>query len=97
MFTETGYNRGRKLEESPLHEIPFSWGMSFAMVKIHVTGLGIIAYSHLIYLPQFCPDVRIYVSRLVQMTPIRTKESEKPSKKYDRPLNRFTYRCFRCI
>ena len=40
MFTETGYNRGRKLEESPLHDIPFSWGMSFAMVKIHVTGLS---------------------------------------------------------
>ena len=40
MFTETGYNQGTKLEESPLHDIPFSWGISFALVKIHVTGLG---------------------------------------------------------
>lgn len=35
MFNETGYNQGRKLKESPLHDIPFSWGISFAVVKIH--------------------------------------------------------------
>ena len=43
MFHETGYNQGRKLKESPLHDIPFSWGISFAMVKIHVTGNSLLS------------------------------------------------------